>query len=79
MFYHEVNNMMMVQHKNIVRILGYCSDTQGHAMEINGRYVMAEVRERLLCLEYLSKGSLENHLKGNTPLFLKCSHSNRIG
>ncbi|CAN6371457.1 unnamed protein product, partial [Urochloa humidicola] len=41
--------------RNIVRFLGYCADTQGIMMEHVGRYVLADVRVRLLCFEYIDE------------------------
>lgn len=63
-FRDEVNCLMRANHNNIVRFLGYCADTQGELMEHNGRNVMAEVRQRLLCFEYVPNGSLQHYLKG---------------
>jgi serine/threonine protein kinase len=52
----------MVKHKNIIRFLGYCSDTQGSVEEHNGKLVMSEVWHRLLCFEYHPKGSLYEYI-----------------
>ncbi|CAN6374291.1 unnamed protein product [Urochloa humidicola] len=63
MFNQELHSMMMVKHRNIVRLLGYCSDTQGKAIPEGKRnMIIAEERERLLCFEYISNGNLENHI-----------------
>ncbi|TVU50199.1 hypothetical protein EJB05_01561, partial [Eragrostis curvula] len=62
MFHQEVTSTMMVSHKNIVRFIGYCSHTEEKAIEIEGKYVVAQIRERLLCFESISNGSLEKHL-----------------
>uniref|UniRef100_A0ACD5TCI5 Uncharacterized protein n=2 Tax=Avena sativa TaxID=4498 RepID=A0ACD5TCI5_AVESA len=62
-FHQEVECLMKVQHKNIVRFFGYCSDTQERAANYNGKFVMAEIRQRLLCFEYLSNGSLKNYIQ----------------
>ncbi|CAL5024126.1 unnamed protein product [Urochloa decumbens] len=61
-FHGEVDCLMKAKHKNIVRFLGYCSDTQGLRVELNGKSVMAEVRQRLLCYEYLPNGSLDKYI-----------------
>ncbi|OEL21155.1 putative receptor-like protein kinase [Dichanthelium oligosanthes] len=58
----EVACLMRVKHKNIVRFLGYCADTQGKIWDHGGKFVMADVRQRLLCFEYLPKGSLEQYI-----------------
>uniref|UniRef100_A0ACD5W474 Uncharacterized protein n=1 Tax=Avena sativa TaxID=4498 RepID=A0ACD5W474_AVESA len=62
-FQREVECLMKVKHKNIVRFLGYCSDTQGNMQRHNGKFVMADVQERLLCFEYLPKGSLDAYIQ----------------
>uniref|UniRef100_A0ACD5V7D6 Uncharacterized protein n=1 Tax=Avena sativa TaxID=4498 RepID=A0ACD5V7D6_AVESA len=62
-FHQEVECLMKVKHKNIVRFFGYCSDTQGKAANYNGKFVMAEIQQRLLCFEYLSNGSLNNYIQ----------------
>jgi serine/threonine protein kinase len=62
-FEDELICLIKVKHKNIVRFLGYCSD--------NGTYILAEVRRRFLCFEYVSNKSLKEYLKGmNTATFL---------
>ncbi|KAF7082429.1 hypothetical protein CFC21_086301 [Triticum aestivum] len=53
---------MGVQHENIVRLLGYCYETRNKIAEYNGKLVFAGYDERLLCLEYLQSGSLEDHI-----------------
>nr|CAB3481011.1 unnamed protein product [Digitaria exilis]CAB3483023.1 unnamed protein product [Digitaria exilis] len=63
-FHGEVNCLIKAKHKNIVRFLGYCSDTQGQIEKHNGKSVMAEVRQRLLCFEYHLNGSLYEYIKG---------------
>jgi len=62
-FLREVECLMKVKHKNIVRFLGYCSDTQGNMQMHKGKLVMADVQERLLCFEYLPNGSLEGYIE----------------
>ncbi|XP_051185807.1 uncharacterized protein [Lolium perenne] len=61
-FHREVECLMMVKHKNIVQFLGYCADTQGTMARHEGKFVMADVQQRLLCFEYLSKGSLDEYI-----------------
>ncbi|TVU09052.1 hypothetical protein EJB05_42492, partial [Eragrostis curvula] len=58
-FNKEVQCLMKVRHKNIVRFLGYCADTQGLAMDYEGKHIIADVRNRVLCFEYVPKGSLD--------------------
>ncbi|XP_037423780.1 uncharacterized protein LOC119288251 isoform X2 [Triticum dicoccoides] len=61
-FQREVECLIKAKHKNIVRFLGYCADTQGNMESYNGKMVMADVQQRLLCFEYLPKGSLDGYI-----------------
>ncbi|OQU83026.1 hypothetical protein SORBI_3005G063600 [Sorghum bicolor] len=61
-FNHEISSLIKVKHKNIVRFLGYCSDTQGKVETYQGKTVMADVRQRLLCFEFLPNGSLDRYI-----------------
>jgi serine/threonine protein kinase len=63
-FKEEVECLMKTKHKNVVRFLGYCADTQGKMERYNGKLVLAEVPQRLLCLEYLPRGSLHDYITG---------------
>ncbi|CAM0943035.1 unnamed protein product [Alopecurus aequalis] len=61
-FENEVYHLMSLNHPNIVPFVGYCYETHNVCLKHNGKYVFAEITERLLCLEYLPKGSLEDYL-----------------
>ncbi|XP_037482624.1 FT-interacting protein 4-like [Triticum dicoccoides] len=61
-FHREVECLMRVKHKNVVRFLGYCADRQGSMAKYNGKLVMADVHQRLLCFEYIPKGSLDKYI-----------------
>ncbi|KAM3206046.1 hypothetical protein ACQJBY_061620 [Aegilops geniculata] len=61
-FTEEIRCLMTAKHKNIVRFLGYCSDTQGEMLKFDGKLVLADLRQRLLCFEYLPKGSLDKQI-----------------
>jgi serine/threonine protein kinase len=63
-FHQEVGCLMMARHKNIVRFLGYCADTQGKMWNHEGKLVMAEARQRLLCFEFMPNGSLRRYITG---------------
>nr|CAJ19370.1 putative vesicle associated membrane protein [Triticum aestivum] len=67
-FRREVNNLLHVSHKNIVRFLGFCSHTEHKVFENEESrdYIYAENRERILCFEYVNNGSLEKYITG-TP------------
>ncbi|XP_048533775.1 probable serine/threonine-protein kinase PBL5 [Triticum urartu] len=61
-FHREVECLMKAKHKNIVRFLGYCSDTQGMVGDYDGKFVMADLRNWVLCFEYIPKGSLDKYI-----------------
>uniref|UniRef100_A0ACD5YCR2 Uncharacterized protein n=1 Tax=Avena sativa TaxID=4498 RepID=A0ACD5YCR2_AVESA len=61
-FHREVECLMHVKHKNVVRFLGYCADTQGSMERYDGKLVMADVQQRLLCFEYVPNGSLDKYI-----------------
>ncbi|KAK1682686.1 hypothetical protein QYE76_043534 [Lolium multiflorum] len=61
-FESEVYHLMMLNHTNIVRCVGYCYEIKNECLEYNGKYVFAEMAERLLCLEYLPNGSLDRYI-----------------
>jgi serine/threonine protein kinase len=63
-FNQEVACLMRVRHKNIVRFLGYCADTQGKMWNHEGKVIMADIRQRLLCFEFMPNGSLDMHVTG---------------
>ena len=65
-FENDVYHLMMLKHPNIVQFVGYCYETHNSCLECDGRYVSAEMTERLFCLEYLPKGSLDKYLSGTT-------------
>nr|CAB3493836.1 unnamed protein product [Digitaria exilis] len=63
-FHQELDSLMRVKHKNIVRFLGYCADTQGKVWKLGSKNVMAEERQRFLCFEFLPQGSLDKYISG---------------
>ncbi|CAL4995413.1 unnamed protein product [Urochloa decumbens] len=62
-FEEELTCLIRVKHKNIVRFLGYCSETQRKVEQHNGRFILADIRQRFLCFEYISDKSLYDYLK----------------
>uniref|UniRef100_A0A453T9W8 Protein kinase domain-containing protein n=1 Tax=Aegilops tauschii subsp. strangulata TaxID=200361 RepID=A0A453T9W8_AEGTS len=64
LFYREVNSLLNIEHENVVRFLGFCASTDQIAIQIEGlkERIYAEVRERLLCFEYISNGSLTKYI-----------------
>uniref|UniRef100_A0ACD6A6Z5 Uncharacterized protein n=1 Tax=Avena sativa TaxID=4498 RepID=A0ACD6A6Z5_AVESA len=63
-FYRETTFLMSVRHQNVVRFLGFCAHTEKKAMkwEEPQKYIYVELRERLLCFDYMREGSLSNHV-----------------
>ena len=65
-FVGEITCLKKAKHKNVVRFLGYCADRQGSMEEFDKKLVMADVHERLLCFEYIPKGSLDKYIMGKS-------------
>ncbi|KAM0928549.1 hypothetical protein ACQ4PT_002547 [Festuca glaucescens] len=61
-FHEEVKCLLKTKHKNIVRFLGYCAETQGKMENYEGMLVMADHRNWLLCFEYVHNESLDKHI-----------------
>uniref|UniRef100_A0ACD5WBP8 Uncharacterized protein n=2 Tax=Avena sativa TaxID=4498 RepID=A0ACD5WBP8_AVESA len=61
-FNNEVQNIMALHHDNIVKLVGFCHEGQKKVVLNNGRYIVADIVESLLCYEYLSQGSLKKNL-----------------
>lgn len=63
-FENEFNNLMKVEHKNIVRLICYCYEIAHKHTEYNGKLVFGQVIDRALCFEYMQEGSLAKHISG---------------
>lgn len=63
-FKNEVSSLIDINHINIVKLIGYCYEIQRKVVETHGRYEFADTRERILCYEYLPRGSLDKYLYG---------------
>uniref|UniRef100_A0A0E0IZP1 non-specific serine/threonine protein kinase n=1 Tax=Oryza nivara TaxID=4536 RepID=A0A0E0IZP1_ORYNI len=53
-FENEFQNLMRLEHPNIVRLVAYCYETQHKYAEYKGRIVFAAIIHRALCFEYLT-------------------------
>ncbi|GJN06810.1 hypothetical protein PR202_ga24575 [Eleusine coracana subsp. coracana] len=62
MFNSEVKSLIKAKHPNIVNFFGYCCNTEEKFQQVGGVHIRAEIRERLLCFEFIPNGSLENYL-----------------
>ncbi|KAK1645785.1 hypothetical protein QYE76_063590 [Lolium multiflorum] len=61
-FHREIECLIKAKHKNVVRFIGYCANSQGKAENYNGKFVIADVKQRLLCFEYLPQGTLDMYI-----------------
>uniref|UniRef100_A0A453AH44 Protein kinase domain-containing protein n=2 Tax=Aegilops tauschii subsp. strangulata TaxID=200361 RepID=A0A453AH44_AEGTS len=66
LFKQEFTNLMMLNHENIIRLVGYCYETQHQHMEFQGKIIFGEMIYKALCFEYMHKGSLQKHLYEET-------------
>jgi serine/threonine protein kinase len=73
-FQREFENLMRLDHHNIVRLVGYCYETQHLAMPYKGRTIFAERTYRALCFEYMQNGSLQKHISGMMTLYFLCKY-----
>jgi interleukin-1 receptor-associated kinase 1/coatomer subunit beta' len=63
-FEKEYQNLASLHHKNVVRLVSYCNETKGEYVQFNGKLVVAEKIWRVLCFEYMCKGSLDKFIFG---------------
>ncbi|KAJ1274648.1 hypothetical protein BS78_05G077900 [Paspalum vaginatum] len=61
-FHNEVTYLIGLKHENIVQLIGYCAESRWDAIEVDDKYVMGEIRHRLICFEYVSNRSLDKYL-----------------
>ncbi|KAM0856246.1 hypothetical protein ACQ4PT_049242 [Festuca glaucescens] len=61
-FKRELECLIRVKHKNVVRFIGYCVDSQGKVESYDGKFVIADLLQKLLCFEYLPYGTLEKYI-----------------
>ena len=65
-FRREFDNLMRLEHQNIVQLVGYCYETQHKPIICTEETIFAEEITKALCFEYMQKGSLQKHLSGMT-------------
>ncbi|KAM3406921.1 hypothetical protein ACQJBY_000771 [Aegilops geniculata] len=61
-FKREFENLMRLDHLNIVQLVGYCYETHHKPMLHNEETIYAEETNRVLCFEYMRNGSLQKHI-----------------
>nr|TKW00305.1 hypothetical protein SEVIR_8G100500v2 [Setaria viridis] len=59
----ELSNVLGIMHPNVVQLIGYCAETKMDTMTHDGgKLIVAEIRSRLLCFEYISNGGLDMYI-----------------
>jgi hypothetical protein len=56
------NSQLKTEHPKILRLVGYCYETQNKHVEMKGGQVFAKIVEQLLYFEYMECGSLAKHI-----------------
>ncbi|XP_024319398.1 proline-rich receptor-like protein kinase PERK8 isoform X2 [Brachypodium distachyon] len=60
-FEREVQILRLVEQQNIVKLIGYCYQKQDK-IEPSGSFGARDVVDKFLCFEYVSNGSIDNHI-----------------
>ncbi|EMS49888.1 Cysteine-rich receptor-like protein kinase 19 [Triticum urartu] len=69
-FMDEIKCLKSAKHKNIVRFLGYCAETDEEITPSGGTLVMAGKRIRMMCFEYVPNGNIRQYLaEGSMPKY----------
>ena len=68
-FEEEFQNLSRLQHKNIVRLIGFCHETQREFVPHEGNMIFADSKRMALCFEYMHNGSLDKYIFGIIVLF----------
>ncbi|CAM0948958.1 unnamed protein product [Alopecurus aequalis] len=63
-FGREIKLLWNTDHPNVVRFLGFCSNIHQKRIQKDGsrETIMANVRQRLFCFEYIRNGTLDKHI-----------------
>ncbi|CAL4989318.1 unnamed protein product [Urochloa decumbens] len=65
-FQNEVTYLIGLKHENIVQLLGYCAESRWEAVQVGEKYVMTEIRHRLICFQYLNNKSLDEYISAES-------------
>ncbi|KAI5004110.1 hypothetical protein ZWY2020_031353 [Hordeum vulgare] len=63
LFQNEYEHLKRLKHHNIVRLVGFCDETEHVFAEYRGKTIIAEEIHRALCLEFLPNGPLSDYLR----------------
>jgi serine/threonine protein kinase len=63
-FKNEVESLMEIRHENIVKLVAFCHETRKEVLQKNGRLLLQDITQALLCYEYLPMGSLDKYIFG---------------
>ncbi|XP_066337845.1 cysteine-rich receptor-like protein kinase 44 isoform X2 [Miscanthus floridulus] len=61
-FDNEATNLLVAQHENIVKLLGFCRQITKKVVEHNARFILVDKDECVLCYEHVPRGSLRDYL-----------------
>ncbi|VAH69795.1 unnamed protein product [Triticum turgidum subsp. durum] len=64
-FQKEFQNLRRLKHQNVVRLLGFCNETEKVLVAYNGNQVVADKMHKALVFEYVRNGSLGNHISAH--------------
>jgi len=67
-FDNEATNLLVAQHENIVKLLGFCRKITKKVVEHNARFILVDKDECVLCYEHVPRGSLHDYLSGMAAL-----------
>lgn len=71
-FQNEFNNLKILEHQNVVQVLGYCYEIKQKLYTMpDGSKVFVDEPFIALCFEYMHNGSLQKHLSGRLQLHLQ--------
>jgi serine/threonine protein kinase len=65
-FQSEAGILIDLNHKNIVKLIGYCYEIRKEVVENNRKFFFVETPKKLLCYEYLPIGSLDKYIYGES-------------
>lgn len=65
--FRDCKNLATLKHQNIVKLVGFCNETEKVIGESNGKFIIAENMHKALCYEYLCNGPLQKYISGNVP------------